>query len=214
MEITVFEQNGSGRAKIAGIREYGKNITVSRIIGINEQLPIILDEPEKYIPKNFGGDLVLDFLRHPDLSDCLIKICTQKKIPVVASGKKKMDGAFTPFTCCGLGKHDKLGDYGRQFGFPEFDIEVENDIVTTISVVRGAPCGATWKVLDRIVGCSFEKALSSLPREIQYICVADPSNFDPVTEKSPLHYAGHVHRAALEKAKSLDRRNFGAKRIK
>ena len=34
------------------------------------------------------ADLVLDFLKHPDLSNDLIAMCGERKIPVVASGKK------------------------------------------------------------------------------------------------------------------------------
>jgi hypothetical protein len=30
--------------------------------------------------------------------------------------------------------------------------------------------------------------------------VANPSRFDPISGKSPVHYAGHVHGAALQKA--------------
>ena len=37
---------------------------------------------------------------------------------------------------------------------------------------------------------------------MQYLCVADPSSFDPISGKSALHYAGKVHAAALKKALS------------
>jgi hypothetical protein len=45
-----------------------------------------------------------------------------------------------------------------------------------------------------------EEAISTLAREVQYICYADPSAFDPISGKSPLHYAGDVHAAAFKKA--------------
>lgn len=81
-------------------------------------------------------------------------------------------------------------------------MEVENDRIKSIEVKRGAPCGASWDVLARVIGLRVQEAISTLAREVQYICYADPSSFDPISGKSPLHYAGEVHAAALKKALS------------
>ena len=199
MQIVVFEQNGSGDHKIFGIRRYGRGVEISRRISIDQPLPEFIDDPERYIPDDFEADLVLDYLRHPDLSHHLARICDERQIPLIASGKRS-GTALTPFTCCGLGRHRRLGLYGEQFGFPEFRVSLDGNRITAMEVLRGAPCGETWEVAPLVVGMDVDEALSFLPREIQYRCSADPSGFDPVTGKSPLHYAGHVHRAALNKA--------------
>ena len=83
---------------------------------------------------------------------------------------------------------------------PEYSVGVENARIKSIEVTRGAPCGATWDVLARVIGLKIDEAISTLAREVQYICYADPSAFDPISGKSPLHYAGDVHAAALKKA--------------
>ncbi len=36
--------------------------------------------------------------------------------------------------------------------------------------------------------------------EVQYFCVADPSGWDPLYGKSPVHFAGHVHKKAMVRA--------------
>lgn len=197
--IVVFEQNRAGQYKVHGIREYSRNIEIVAVFSVDENLPQFVDEPEKYISKEFSCDLVLDFLSHPDLSEYLVSICQRKNIPVVASGKK-IKGALTPFTCCGLGKSKGLGNYGLQFGIPEFKVATIKGRVIGIEVLRGAPCGATWQVVSKIIGLPANEAVSTIAREAQYICKADPSNFDPLSSKSPLHYAGDVHAAALRKA--------------
>lgn len=197
--IVVFEQDGAGQYKIHGIREHGRDIEIEAVFSVDENLPQFVDEPEKYISNEFSGDLVLDFLTHPDLSEYLVSICRTKDIPVVASGKK-IKGALTPFTCCGLRKIKRLGHYGEQFGIPEFKVDTAKGRVIGIEVVRGAPCGATWQVVSKIIGLPIIEAVSTIAREAQYICKADPSNFDPLSSKSPLHYAGDVHAAALRKA--------------
>ena len=199
MNVIVFEQNESGQKKITGIQNYGTNVHITKVINITDALPEFVDNPKKYISDDFTGDLVLDHLVHPDLSCYLATLCSRKGIPVVASGKKSIH-AFNPFTCCGLGLNERLGEYGQQFGLPEYRITLEGKRITSLQVLRGAPCGATWEVLERVVGAEIEEALTLLPREVQYLCVANPSRFDPISGKSPVHYAGDVHRAALKKA--------------
>ena len=97
--ILVFQQNGSGESKIKGIRKYGKNHFNIETISIDESLPPILDNTGDYLPSDIEADLVLDFLKHPDLSQDLAAVCAKRKIPVVASGKKlRSHGVFTPPT--------------------------------------------------------------------------------------------------------------------
>jgi len=208
MKITVFEQNGSGQHKITGIEQYGSGIEINEIISIDEFLPDFVDAPEEYIDDSFAADLVLDYLTHPDLSHYLVSLCKKKKIPIVASGKKNED-ALTPFTCCGLGRHRGLGNYGEQFGFPEYRVELDGNRITSLEVLRGAPCGATWEIVSKVIGIDIEEAMTLLPREIQYKCTANPSRFDPITGKSPVHFAGYVHRAALKKAIDKERKVEG-----
>ncbi len=201
MHILVFEQNGSGQHKTSGIKKYGHPDDRIELISIDgATLPEFIDEPENFLDlDNLKADLVLNYLPHPDLSHYLIKRCHEINIPIVASGKKNELG-HTPFTCCALGRHPDLGRYGQRFGFPEYRVSMENGIITAVEVMRGAPCGATWKVVEEVVGHGIEEALVLLPRLIQYNCSANPARFDPVSGKSPVHYAGYTHRAALKKA--------------
>ena len=198
-QIIVFQQAGSGQSKIAGIQIFGTNIQFAKIFNIDQALPEFIDDPEEYISDDFSGDLVLSFLKHPDLIDYLASLCRKKKIPVIAAGKK-IAGAITPVTCCGLGRLKGLGAYGEQFGVPEYSVRVRDGVISEIHVIRGASCGASWDVIPRIIGHTPEEALECFAREIQYLCIADPSDFDPISGKSAVHYAGNVHIKAFEKA--------------
>jgi len=86
--ITVFQQNGSGESKIQGIIRYGENCFDLKIISIDKNLPPVIDDLIKYLPTDIKADLVLDYLTHPDLSHDLAVMCVNKKIPIVATGKK------------------------------------------------------------------------------------------------------------------------------
>ena len=95
--IVVFEEHGSGEKKIQGITEHGAGLNISKRYNIEESLPEFIDDPEHYIVEDFSADLVLDFLKHPDLSSHLARVCRKKNIPLIASGKKHAE-AMTPFT--------------------------------------------------------------------------------------------------------------------
>ena len=98
-QILVFQQNGSGESKIDGLRKYGGESLALESISIDQTLPTVIDNTAEYLPENFQADLVLDFLKHPDLSHDLALICTRRTIPIIASGKKpSVEGALTPPT--------------------------------------------------------------------------------------------------------------------
>ena len=83
---------------------------------------------------------------------------------------------------------------------PEFEVEVSDGIVTKIDIVRGAPCGATWAAANRVTGLSVEDAVRRMGLDTQFYCFADPAGWDPIYGKSPVHFAGKVHSAALARA--------------
>lgn len=96
--ILVFQQQGSGEKKIKGIREHGRCVVLDTR-SIDEPLPAILDDDTEFLPQELDTDLVLDFLRHPDLSQDLARLCDHLGVPVVATGKKwRGERVFTPPT--------------------------------------------------------------------------------------------------------------------
>ncbi len=98
-KIIVFQQNGSGEKKISGLKQYGGDLFELEIVNIDEVLPVVLDDTSEFLPEDVSCDLVLDFLRHNDLSTDLAALCEKNEIPLIASGKKTSGrGIFTPPT--------------------------------------------------------------------------------------------------------------------
>ena len=98
-KILVFQQNGSGESKIKGIHEYGEDLFSLKIISIDEDLPPVIDDAADYLPDDIRADIVLDYLKHPDLSHDLAIMCRDRNIPVITSGKKiRVKGAISPPT--------------------------------------------------------------------------------------------------------------------
>jgi len=98
-KILVFQQHGSGEAKIQGIRRFGDDRFHIDTVSIDIPLPGVIDDGRIYLPADIHADLVLDFLRHPDLSQDLADLCCEKRVALIASGKKiRNKGVFTPPT--------------------------------------------------------------------------------------------------------------------
>ena len=198
LKILVFQEGGRGESKVKGIQRYGQNQFVITLVTIDQPLPPVVDDASEYLPDTIAADLVLDFLKHPDLSHDLALMCRRMGIPIVASGKKTtVDGTHTPPVCCALARHRELGPYSRCFGAPEFDVTLKDGKISEVTVHRGAPCGATWEAARRMKGTSVEEAPVRMGLDTQFFCTADPSNWDPIWGKSPVHLAADLHRAAL-----------------
>ncbi|OQX19685.1 MAG: hypothetical protein BWK76_03750 [Desulfobulbaceae bacterium A2] len=200
MRIVVYEQRGSARQKIAGVERYGQGIVIGRIVSLDVSLPDFIEEPAEYLADDIDADLVLNYLRHPDLSQYLVELCSRRGVAVLAPGKHHA-GALCPFTCCSQAAHPDLGGYGQRFGLPQLEVTLDGQgRIASVVVLRGAPCGATWEAAAAVIGLTPEEALTRLPLTVQFCCGAKSDGFDPVSGKSPVHQAGHVHHAALARA--------------
>ena len=99
-----------------------------------------------------------------------------------------------------MGTATGLGRYGEGFGKPVFDVTLKEGRIAEVTVRRGAPCGATWEAARRIIGLDPQVAIVRIGLETQFFCSADPAGWDPIYGKSPVHYAGERHSAALKRA--------------
>lgn len=197
--IAIFQQNGSGQMKVAGINRFGDCSFKLTVFNIDAALPSVIDDASVYLPETIEADLVLDYLKHPDLSDDLSRLCARLNIPVIASGKKIVNGkTLCPPTCCTLAEQAGLGDYGKVFGAPKIRLNLAGDRVKDIQVRRGAPCGATWLAAEKIRNMPVEEAKTRFGLEVQFFCSANPAGWDPMYGKSPVHVAADIHTAALK----------------
>jgi len=145
--------------------------------------------------------VVVQYLKHPDLSYDLAAICKRRKIPEIATRKKINNyWTYSPPVCCALSRYDNLGEYGRLFGMPEYVVQIKDNKISDISVVRGAPCGASRDAANKLIGMPLEKAVVTIGIETQYLCSADPADWDPLYGKSPVHLAADIHAKALSNA--------------
>lgn len=201
-KVLLVQRDGMGAAKVSAIREAGADIEL-RVADVNGPFPPIVDYPEEFFPPDLDeslawADLIVDHLYHADLTGFLFERAKPFGKPIVASGRK-VPGVICPTTCCTLARMEKLGEYGRVFGMPEVELLVsEGGLVEEVRVVRGAPCGATWRAAEKLKGLKVEEAAARYGLETQFLCYAKAN--PNVFLKNPLHVAGEVHAAAIDKA--------------
>ena len=201
LRILVFQQKGSGENKIKGLRKFGGDRFIIETCDIDVPLPGLIEHGSDYLPETINADLVLDYLKHLDLSTDLWILCEKLGIPVVASNKKSTGNwAITPRVCCALPQMESLGEYGKLFGAPEFQVTVTDGKIADIAVLHGAPCGATWEAAKQTIGVSIEEAPVHFGLRTQYFCTANPAGWDVMYGKSPVHFAAELHKAALKNA--------------
>lgn len=195
MRIIVFQRGDEGKRVIEGIRKHS-DIDVTSFT-VDKDLPQIIDNPQDFLDHDFDADLIFDHLHHRDLSEYLVKIAKKKSIPIIVPGAN-IKGAINPRICCSLALRDKIPGF-EKFGYPEFEVKVEEGTIKDIKVISGAPCGATWTAAEKVKGMKVEDAIPRIGLEVQYLCKA-PAGYDVAKlKKAPLHLAGDVHKKALEK---------------
>ena len=86
--VVVVQQGTSGAKKIRALRRRGRGLVVTRVHQIPESLPPLLDDTTELLPERFDADLVLGFVRHPDLALDLAAICSRQGVPLVLSGHR------------------------------------------------------------------------------------------------------------------------------
>jgi hypothetical protein len=196
MRVIVFQRGGLGKHIIEGLKKHSDMDVLS--FTVREDLPQIIDKPEEFLDTDFTADLIFDHLYHRDLSEHLVKIAKKKGIPIIVPGAK-IEGAITPRICCALVTRDEIPGF-EKFGYPEFEVEVEEGRIKDIKVVKGAPCGATWDAAEKVVGMKVDDAIPKIALEVQFLCKASAEHDVTKSKKAPLHLAGDVHAKAVARA--------------
>jgi len=151
---------------------------------IPENLPEIIDDfSEIKIPDFiFSADIVLDYTNHPDIP-YLLK--DAKKI--ITNSKNNLKNAIFADCFCSVNISEK-------FGMPKFKINLKNNIIYRIEVLRSSLCGAAFIIAEKLKYKNFQDALNEAGILTQYECKGKGG------PDSCIHKAAEIHKEALKKA--------------
>lgn len=111
-------------------------------------------------------------------------------------------GVVFPRTFCTLAPVGipPVDEFARSFGSPKITIAAENGAVKSVEVLRGAPCGSTWYLAERLPGTRVEEAAERGALLVQtYPCLAS-RRIDRLFSDAPIHVAGRVAYKAVDRA--------------
>jgi NAD-dependent dihydropyrimidine dehydrogenase PreA subunit len=195
------------------------------IVGMYEfpdDLPEFLDEVDEYIPENIPeadllisvglfGDINLvipEIISQSGVKSVIVPIHDPKQIPSglqneikgILSHSNEVNIIF-PKPFCSLSRTgDKfIDEFAEVFGKPKLEID-SNNIITNVNVIRGAPCGSTWYIAEKLIGLPVEESeFESGNKFHNYPCLASMST-DPMIGDTIMHLAGYKTKEAVKRA--------------
>jgi hypothetical protein len=223
MRIFAVTQGEYGDRIVRNIKRNSPSHWLVEKYTVPRNLPIIIDEPNDFLPKNPPMvDLLIPLSESPSLAQLIpdfAKITKTRAVIVpidnhnwVPSGMrnqiiKELDKSNLPHVFpkpfCTLEPKTEnaiINSFARFFGKPELKITVENKIIKKVEVLRGAPCGCSNFVAEKLVGVSEDNAvLQSGIFFHNYPCLAS-MEWDLEVNETLMHIAGFEIKKAVGKA--------------
>lgn len=186
---------------------------------IPEILPEFIDEPEEFVKKLsldikvFSSDLVIAYILHPDITPEIVRLAGENGArAVIIAGGMARAGSYPERSgiagkygmhvavheiCCDIDKcgNNVIDEFASCFGKPELKITIKKGLVSSVEVIRGAPCGSTWHAANGLVGTGVHEAPAKAGLLVQrYPCRAVRGI------KGGIHKAAELHKRAVENA--------------
>ena len=192
-------------------------------------LPPMLDDAAEYLPAELGaGDVIIAIDIHPEL---LLEIpnmvgggSTRALIAPIedpnwikpglerqvtqACAANEMESAFPKPFCALEPRTPVITEFCEEYGLgaPSLELEVRDGRVVAVEVLKGAPCGLTDFVAEKLVGLPADDSLPQKAGELHhgYPCLSsmamDPALGDTIMHKS-LYLLRERVKEALAKAR-------------
>ena len=233
MRLLIVTQGEYGERIQENIRSRAPDDWVIQGTHLTKGLPPVIEEPEGYVEElglSDVWDLVLflgespsafslapEVARRTGASALIGPVDDYSWLPLglenQIQAEMKEDGvkAVFPRTFCTL---VPIGDvnidgFAAIFGLPEVSIKVKEGLVANVHVRRGAPCGSTSYMADKLLGTVVEKAPSKAGTLVQiYPCLAS-RRVERLLGDAPIHVAGHLAAKAVERALKSSKRDEG-----
>ena len=175
-----------------------------------------IDIPEDKLAKIKDANILITYTQHPDLTLDLVDLVNKDVNCIIVAawrgeGFKNQLEVYENVTCpyimCELEENgnEAFDEFTSKIGKPEVDIQIENDQIVDINVVRSSPCGSTTFVADYLLDkYSGVPDLENLPIEAglklqHYPCRAAKMRLF-TDEECKKEMASGFHKDAFEKA--------------
>lgn len=208
---------------IVGIHEFPSKDDLPEFIDdLNEYIPENIPKSDLLIAVGLFGDInmvIPDIVKESGAKSVIAPIYHPQQLPLGLQNeiKSELDSKLDkkikivfPKPFCGL---IPMGDefidkFTENFGKPEFEIKTDDEYegldeysnITSINVLRGAPCGSTWFIAENINGILVKDAEFEANNKLHnFPCVASMAT-DNITGDTILHLASYKTKEAIKRA--------------
>lgn len=224
LRLLIFTQGLYGRRILENVRKHATPDWEIHHVPLPEMLPQIVEEPDVIVKGlDLAGDwdLIIFLGESPSAFSLLPTILKSVSARAVVApvddyswlplGLERqirselealgVDVVF-PRTFCTLSPVGvpPIDEFAQRFGSPKLRIEAKDSVVEGVEVLRGAPCGSTWYMAEKLLGTKVEEAANRAGLLVQtYPCLAS-QRIDRFFSDAPIHVAGRIAQEAVEKA--------------
>jgi len=196
---------------------------------VSRVLPPVIEEPEKFIDHldlSDEWDLILFLGESPSAFSLLPAIAKRITFTAVIAPAddytwlsiglerqicSKLEGLGVKVTFprpfCALMPIDipAIDEFAKFFGAPNLKIETKDGVIRRVEVLKGAPCGSTWYLAEKLTGIKNERASDKGALLVQtYPCLAS-RRIDRIFSDAPIHVAGHIAGGAVKAALKVEK---------
>ena len=222
MKILFSVQGRYGERIAENVRANGPAEWESAVLKLPARLPIVIDDPEEFLPAELPrADLLVSLHESPGAAELIPDIaarCGAKAVLAAVDDRAAcptglenqvrkrlaalgVASAF-PRPLCGFdgGPDPLLREFAAKFGRPKFRIGRDGDRVTSVEVLRDAPCGSAKFVASILGGVRIPEAPDTgALRHHHHPCLAS-MEIDPDLQDTIMHLSGYIVRAAIKSA--------------
>jgi len=220
----MFTQGQYGQRILENVRRHAPSFWNIRHISLPSELPQIIEEPEEIVEGlDLEGEWDLVVFLGESASAFSLLPAILKRIHTRAVIAPADDYSWLPMglerqirseleslgvrvvfprTFCTLAPVGipPVDEFARIFGSPKLGVTVEDGVVKTVNVLRGAPCGSTWYLAEKLPGTRIDEASERGSLLVQtYPCLAS-RRIDRFFSDAPIHVAGRIAGKAVDNA--------------
>ena len=222
MKILFSVQGRYGERVAENVRANGPKEWEVAVLRLPARLPMVIDDPDEFLPSPLPpSDLLISLHETPGAAELIPDIakgCGARSVLAAVDDRtacptglenqirKRLAAmgiahAF-PRPLCGFdgGPDRRLEEFASKFGRPKFRVERDGDRVTSVEVLRDAPCGSAKFVASILSGVRIMEAPDTgALRHHHHPCLAS-MEIDPDLQDTIMHLSGYIVRAAIKSA--------------
>ncbi|MBM4278189.1 MAG: thymidylate synthase [Deltaproteobacteria bacterium] len=224
MKVLILYQGDYGKRFWENIGQHAPAAWEVKGFHYTKKIPTFVEELADFLPQGLPScDLFISVQEHPAVAEMIplfIKQIGARAViaPVdnkvhLSTGlarqlKKKLEQAgvefLHPMTFCTLSEkmtqNDLILEFLKYFGRPAVEIDLENEKVKEVRVIRDAPCGNTRYVAQHLIGTHQKDAVeNSGILHHNHPCMATMV-MDPELGDTLMHHAGLQVKLAVDEA--------------